>query len=325
MQKLYFLLVFTFLVSCSGKKKEDPAALPKVIIESVESTSMTSATVKAKITSEGKSAVTKAGVAWGLNPNPTVFDNDKIASGFGSGAFTVEIDGLSEGVTYYTRSYAVNSAGTAYSEQRQMFAKAFTSNGAGVTDIDGNSYNTIILGNGQEWMKENLKTSKYRNGDNIPTDLPDSEWSSTSEGAYSIFGNDIANNTLYGKLYNWQAVNDSRGLCPTGWHVPTDGDWNKLEEFVGANGAGGKLKAVSELWNPPNTGAINIANFSALPGGQRASGGGFFSLNTNALFWTASENSAFNAWSRIITYQSDELRRQPMNKRGGYSVRCIKD
>ena len=197
--------------------------------------------------------------------------------------------------------------------------------GSTVTDIDGNVYNTVTIGT-QVWMKENLKVSKYRNGNVIPTNMDTAAWSTTSSGAYAIYNNDAANNMIYGKLYNWYAVADSRNLCPVGWHVPSDGEWTILENFLGgASIAGGKMKAVSNLWLSPNTGATNESGFSGLPGGYRTSYGAYDLIGNLGLWWSSTEGSPTDAWYRDLVYVSGNSGRFGSDKQSGFSVRCLRD
>ncbi|MBK9327803.1 MAG: fibrobacter succinogenes major paralogous domain-containing protein [Sphingobacteriales bacterium] len=137
-----------------------------------------------------------------------------------------------------------------------------------VTDIDGNVYNVVKIGN-QCWMKENLKTTRYNDGSAIPTGLSNTAWEATTNGAYAIYDNNAANNTTYGKLYNWYAVNTGK-LAPAGWHVPTDAEWTTLTTYLGGvRVAGGPMKATT-LWASPNVGATNSSGFTGLPAGYRA-------------------------------------------------------
>ncbi len=194
-----------------------------------------------------------------------------------------------------------------------------------VTDIDGNVYQTVTIGT-QVWMKENLKVSKYRNGDPIPTNLTDDAWNSTTTGAYAIYNNDVANNTTYGKLYNWYAVADSRNLCPAGWHVPSDAEWTTLENYLGDSSvAGGKLKSTSNLWNTPNTGATNESGFFGLPGGNRLVNGTYNFIGYYGDWWSSTENSTTFVWSRGLYYYYGLSYRNSGYKQGGFSVRCIRD
>ena len=205
--------------------------------------------------------------------------------------------------------------------------------GSGVTDIDGNFYPSIII-NGQEWMQKNLAVTKYRNGDLIPTGLDNTTWQNTTSGAYAIYNNDAANNTAYGKLYNWYAVNDSRGLCPTGWHVPSDAEWSTLINYLdpnqnpSANGtqssvAGGKMKSTTG-WISPNTGATNESGFTGLPGGYRYFSGTYANIGTHGFWWSSAELDSSLAWLRTLYYASSNIGRVSINKQYGYSVRCVR-
>jgi uncharacterized protein (TIGR02145 family) len=209
---------------------------------------------------------------------------------------------------------------------------ALYSPGSGVTDIDGSFYPTIII-NGQEWMQQNLAVTKYRNGDPIPTGLNDGTWSATTIGAYAIYNNDVANNTLYGKLYNWYAVNDSRGVCPTGWHVPSDAEWSLLINYLDpnanggdsfSNSAGGKLKAPTG-WISPNTDDTNVSGFTGLPGGSRGNYGTYTNIGNDGYWWSSTENGSSYAWYRGLYYYNSAAGRYYDDIRYGFSVRCVRD
>jgi uncharacterized protein (TIGR02145 family) len=205
--------------------------------------------------------------------------------------------------------------------------------GNGVTDIEGNFYPSILI-NGQEWMQKNLAVSKYRNGDPIPTGFDNATWQSTTSGAYAIYNNDAANNTTYGKLYNWYAVNDSRGLCPTGWHVPSDSEWNTLINYLDANQdsaayasqssvAGAKMKSTSG-WNSPNSGASNESGFTGLPGGFRTDDG-YYDIGYFNYISSSSEFLSIFSWGRLLRYDVPNLYRNGFSKNDGLSVRCVRD
>jgi uncharacterized protein (TIGR02145 family) len=208
-------------------------------------------------------------------------------------------------------------------------APSFACGTSSVSDVDGNSYNTVQIGT-QCWTQSNLKVSKYRNGDNIPTGLSNTDWQSTTAGAYAIYANDPVNDGLYGKLYNHYAVMDTRGLCPTGWHVPTDGEWTTLETFLGGSSvAGGALKSTATQptpggWLSPNTGATNSSGFSAGPGGLRYFNG-FLNSVGNDGFWWSSSLSGTNAWYRYLNYYTGNINRDTTNHTSGFSVRCLRD
>jgi uncharacterized protein (TIGR02145 family) len=212
-------------------------------------------------------------------------------------------------------------------------------NGTTLTDIDGNTYQTVTIGN-QIWMKENLKVSKYRNGDNIPTNLNDGQWSSATSGAYSFYNNDAASNSVYGKLYNWYAVADTRKLCPSGWHVPTDHDWNIFIKYLDSSSdstcdvgvcynsliAGGMLKSTSALWYN-NTGGTNETGFGALPGGVRIGVSGiYYLLGTHAFLWSSTPKNSSSIWYRVLFGSGAEIARHgDCTLSDGFSVRCLKD
>ena len=208
-----------------------------------------------------------------------------------------------------------------------------------VTDIDGNEYTTVRIGD-QVWMAENLKVTRYRNGDAIPGVTALEEWVVLETGAWSEYDNNPENGKVYGKLYNWYAVSDPRGLAPEGWRIPTEEDWRKLEEHLGMNpdvtgevefrgndaNVGGKLKeSGTEHWKEPNGGATNETGFSAVAGGYRDNDGPFNFFGRYASFWTNTEAENDRVWFRGITTNETGVYRFSFNKKCGFSVRCIKE
>lgn len=195
-----------------------------------------------------------------------------------------------------------------------------------VTDIDGNTYHTVIVGK-QVWMVENLKVTRYRNGDSIPKVTIKAKWVIQKEGAYCNYNNNDRNTNVYGRLYNWFAINDSRSIAPEGWHVPTDEEFNILINYLGGDSiAGNKMKETGTAhWLTPNTGANNKSGFSALPGGYRNGvEGNFYLLRNNCMLWSATENDT-TAWIRITSNKDAGAFRNYADKPSGFSVRCIKD
>lgn len=202
---------------------------------------------------------------------------------------------------------------------------------------DGRTYDLVEIG-GQCWFADNLATDQYRNGDPIPTGLDNTTWQNTTAGAYAIYNNDIANDATYGKLYNWYTTVDSRGLCPTGWHVPTDCEWMYMEGSLGMSvtdqetagwrgtNEGGALKSTTG-WTSPNTGATNSSGFTAFPGGYRTSDGSAYSnIGYFGYWWSSTEAGSFYAWGRgLYNVKSNVVRYDTSAKRSGLSVRCIKD
>jgi uncharacterized protein (TIGR02145 family) len=276
------------------------------------------------ITSDGGSTVTARGVCWAIYQNPTT-GSSKTTDGTGTGSFTSAMTGLTANTTYYVRAYATNATGTGYGENVSFT----TQQGAGgtITDIDGNVYHFITIGT-QVWLVENLKTTKYRNGDPIPDITDNTTWSNLTTGAYCNYNNDVNNAMTYGRLYNWAAVNDGRNIAPTGWHIPSDAEWTTLTSFLGSTGgsAGGKLKETGTVhWQSPNTGATNESGFTALPGGYRDMLGTFNNLYLNGYWWSATAISPTSAWYRNLFYLAPDMGSDYINKTDGYSVRCLKD
>lgn len=199
------------------------------------------------------------------------------------------------------------------------------SNGT-VTDIDGNIYHTVKIGT-QVWMSENLKVTKYRNGDPIPNVIDGTAWHNLSSGAYCHYDNDSNNSTTYGNLYNWYAVHDSRNITPKGWHIPTDAEWTTLTDYLGGEEvAGAKLKETGGThWESPNSGATNMSGFNALPGGDCNDYIEFFSIRRYGHWWSSTKFDATSVWIRDLCFDEIYVIKNIGGIRGGFSVRCIMD
>ncbi len=199
--------------------------------------------------------------------------------------------------------------------------------GGNVTDVDGNVYNTVKIGE-QCWMKENLETTKYNDGTAIPLVTDNAAWTNLTTPGYCWYNNDAATyKSTYGALYNWYAVNTAK-LCPAGWYVPSDVEWTTLTDYLGGESiAGGKMKEAGySHWFSPNTGADNSSGFSVLPSGYRyLSGGSFDDLGYDADIWSSSEVNGSYAWYRFLDYRYADVGRNGFSKTGGFSARCLKD
>ncbi len=200
-----------------------------------------------------------------------------------------------------------------------------------ITDFDGNIYNTVLIGE-QCWMKENLITTHFNNGIPVENITDYFDWFSNIIGAYSWYNNDISWKECYGALYNWYAVNSANGICPIGWHVPTDDEFTALTDYLGGtNLAGGKMKSMRATpephprWESPNTEATNESNWSAYPGGYRVSLGSFYDLGSHGYWWSSTENSSTTAWYRYMYHSSSSVFRYSYTKNGGLSIRCLRD
>lgn len=195
-----------------------------------------------------------------------------------------------------------------------------------VKDIDGNTYHTVTIGT-QVWMVENLKTTKYRNGDEIPNVTDKSRWISQTTGALCDYNNSQNSSAKFGKLYNWFAVSDSRNIAPIGWRVATNSDWETLMQFLGGkNIAGGKLKETGVLnWISPNFGASNSSGFTALPSGGREDHGDFFGIGEVSNWWNNSSSGGSTASTTYIYSNEESIDISYAERELGFSVRCLKD
>jgi uncharacterized protein (TIGR02145 family) len=207
-----------------------------------------------------------------------------------------------------------------------------------VVDRDGNVYHTVKIGT-QIWMIENLKVTHYRNGNIIPNIADNTNWKNLTTGAYCNYNNDTNKAMIYGRLYNWYAVTDSRNICPRGWHVPNDTEWTTLTTYVGENVAGTKLKAkgTTHCENSPDTWATNESGFTALPGGHRTEYE-FSNIGYGGNWWSSTEcilidnksgydNKAIYccAFSRYMLCHYSDVTKGCNKKTLGFSVRCVKD
>ena len=301
----------------------------------------------------GSTSVIAKGVCWSTHENPTLSD-DHTSDGNGLGTFISIIRDISPSTTYYVRAYATNSAGTSYGEQESITIDEVLECGSfTITDIDGNTYNTVQIGS-QCWMKENLRTTRYADG--TPLFPGNSNTRDDFEMGYWFYPNNSRNNKdTYGLLYTWKAVmgnfassNNSpsgvQGVCPTGWHVPSDAEWKQLEIAVGMSQSDADLftcrgdvaaKLSGDIgWQSCNvnnaagnmsTANHNLSGFSALPAGSFY-GTSVSGIGEHAYFWSATENNNNTAIHRIMVYSSSCVERSVSGwKPVGEAVRCLKD
>ncbi len=216
-------------------------------------------------------------------------------------------------------------------------APSFTCGTSKVIDIDGNQYNTVLIGSTQCWLKENLRVTKYNDGSPITLDASGTStgngvgetWGNRTTEAYTIYEHNNSNVATYGLLYNWFAAVDTRKLCPDGWHVPSDGEWSILISLVDISGlvAGGKLKQSGlTLWGSPNIGADNSSEFTGLPGGYRASLGTFVTKGSLAYFWSTTKfNNNIHAYYYFLDKDDSDFERDWLDYEVGMSIRCLKN
>jgi uncharacterized protein (TIGR02145 family) len=251
-----------------------------------------------------------------INNSTTNLGNPK------TGIFTSRLINLEPGTKYYVKAYLKNNINTAYGEEISFTTLQNTP----ITDIDGNVYNTVVIGS-QTWMKEDLKTTKYKDGTTIPLVTDNAAWSTLTTPGYCWYNNDAATyKNTYGALYNWYTVNTGK-LCPSGWHVPTNAEWTTLTTYVGGEEvAGGILKESGTThWASPNAGATNETGFTALPSGNRSSDYGEFSaIGYYGAWWSSIELSPY-AWLREMAWNDSIVDSFASGKRNGLAVRCTSD
>ncbi len=349
------LLTFTF-----GCDKEDPVELPKINTSSVTEITTNTAKSGGNITDDGGASVTSRGVVWSTLENPEIDDKEGITEdGSGLGEFTSEMENLQPATTYYIRAYATNIKGTAYGEQKSFKTERET--GTFVDQRDGQEYEWVRIGD-QVWMAENLKY--------LPEVSPGSAGSETNPhySVYGYEGTDVSeavatdNYNNYGVLYNWPAAMDGassssanpsgvQGVCPAGWHLPSDAEWTELTDYVVSqgypnvgykpNGAGNALKSCRQVdsplggecatsehprWNSGGTYyGTDQFGFSALPGGQRCSLGGFDFIGRYGHWWSSTESYTDAAWVRAMYSNTGDVPRGGYVKEHSLSVRCLRD
>lgn len=204
-----------------------------------------------------------------------------------------------------------------------------------IKDVDGNIYKTIQIGS-QTWMAENLKTTKYQNGAPVAYIKDAKKWNKDTSGGWCYYNNDPSLNISYGKLYNWFVVENEKNICPTGWHIPSDEDWNTLIGYLDydflpdaiesqSSVAGDQLKSTGNtFWKYSNEGT-NTSGFSAIPGAYRTSDGGFTVFNKEGYWWSSTPAYTNFAWYRSLHNKSSSVYRNYLNKTAGFSIRCVKD
>ncbi len=311
-----------FLLPSSCKKE---ASLPWVTTRGISNVTEISASCSYEVNSDGGATVTERGVCWRTGETPDINDS-KTMDGEGTGFYISELTGLSPNTNYFARAYATNSVGSVTSNVVQFHTRSGT-----VSDNDGNVYPTVIIG-AQEWIGENLRTTKLNNGDPIQLLDDPMQWENTAGPAYGWYENkEEEYKNSYGAVYNGHAAVSGR-LCPVGWHVPTATDWTHLTDYLGGYSvAGGKMKEFGIVhWTAPNTGATNESGFLALPGGN------LFSVSSGCISVGFSGMKAIGSWWSVTqTNGMIETRTLDFDTAGvyvgsvvitdGQSVRCVKN
>ena len=344
MKKIIYTVLLSFIGFYSCQKPSDNVEIPSLTTSGVSSITSFTAISGGSISSDGGSPINSRGVVWDLNHNPTISLSTKTSDGTGIGSFTSNISNLSPNTTYYVRAYITNANGTTYGNEITFMTLSIQGysfvQGSPVTEIDGNTYPTIITSCGQTWMQKNLTAGHYRNGNAIANITSSPLWSILTTPAWCWYKNDSIAYSAYGRLYNWFAATDIRGIAPVGWHIPTNSDWKKLIKCIDPNAdtscqscitsysAGGAMKESGLLhWANPNVVTTLRSGFNALPGGYRYAGMSidFTDITAFGYWWSTSEYSPTNASNfQLFNYDSIVVQNN-YSKYLGYSVRCVKD
>ena len=298
---LFFLLTAVFFSSCQFELDIEPVIesdLPILTTKEVTGISRTGAITGGNITNDNGETITARGICWSTEINPTIEDN-KTENGMGAGEFTSNLTGLEQFTTYFVRAYATNKSGTAYGS-----TYSFVTQGPFTDSRDGKQYETVLIGN-QEWMAENLAYE-------------------AKQGSIWAYDYDTSSVETYGWLYDW---NTAQEVCPEGWHLPSDIEWNTLIESLGGIAkAGGALKNISG-WNTPNVGATNSSGFTGLPGGVFHNNWKFFEgVGVYGVWWSSIEGSnPSTALNYRLFRSSAEVNLRIDRKTSGFSCRCVRD
>jgi len=349
-QKYYVVAYAVNSAGSSSGTVEAFTTLSSVVKATVSTTpassiQKTTAIVGGNVSNDGGGTVTERGIYYGTNSDP-LSTGIKIAIGSGMGSFSTQLSGLSQNQKYYVVAYAINSAGSSNGTVETFTTLSDNT----VTDIDGNIYSTVVVGD-QTLMAENLRVTRYSNGASIPLLTDPNDWRALgfTDKAYGYYNNDPSDAATYGALYNWAAAMNGagssdanpsgvQGVCPSGWHLPSDAEWKELEIYLGMTSTvantvgkrgspvGGKMKDLG-YWNSPNTGATNTSGFNGRGHGTVDYWGhSYYNKGGEGLYWSATEALNNNAYSRGLYYDTDAVARWDVSIKGnGLAVRCIKD
>ncbi len=350
--KILFLSLIAFSYSCSDNADDQSTnqnqTVAEIATKDATAISFDSAKSGGIISTDGAVAITEKGVLINKTETPVVGNSLRIVNSTNSDNFDVNLSNLDPNTTYKIRAYAINEIGIGYGETKSFTTTDLLVQGNGVTDIDNNQYPTIIY-DGYEWSTRNLNVEHYRNGDIIPQVQNPTEWANLTTGAWCYYANNSANGIIYGKLYNYHAVNDPRGLAPVGWHVAYGGDFYRLTTFLIENGFNcfgtdvnnlGKAIASKTLWSStgisptncsPLSGTLstnNSSGFNGLPSGSRDSTGSFNGITGRTSWWTggSSATNPYIAFVDLVGHIKEGFRTGGSALQvSGMSVRIVKN
>lgn len=339
------ILLFIALMACEPVENEFSM---EISTEAVQHLEYLSHRFTGKIGGLGDEEISEHGFCWSESESPDISgSNIRLGTMSSSGEFSCIVSDFAESTGYFLRAYVVVN-NIPYYGNELTFTTSWSAKNS-VMDVDGNLYKTVRIGN-QTWMAQNLKVTRYSDMHPIQNVKDHATWFDFSEQskAYCYFDNELNNMYAYGALYTWAAASNGsegsdlnpsgiQGVCPTGWHLPSDSEWKELEVHLGMNpedadrrewrgaGVGGKMKREgSAYWKSPNSGANNESGFTALPGGYRHGSAEFLDLRHTARFWTSTMDNSYG-WFRGLDYDHSSINRSSDGLYSGHSVRCVKD
>lgn len=343
----WLILVFLFVYQACEPYEEGQALTMSV--DHMEFVSEASYKITGTLASLGDQTITGFGICWSESQNPDLACSfETLDLPLYQGEFSLTVSGLSPSTTYYFRAFAQMNSHVDYSEEKEFTTRPAAEDM--VMDMDGNIYRTIKIGE-QTWMADNLKATMYADKTPIPYVEDSAKWFHFTRESLGFcwYGNVLTHGYAYGGLYSWPAATRAfegistieegvQGVCPDGWHLPTDDEWKQLEMYLGMNqeeadakkwrgtDQGGKLKQEGiEWWKNPNIGATDEVGFSALPGGFRHGSAEFLGVSETARFWTSTQNGYGYAWYRGVDHDRTDVYRDFSGVYRGHSVRCVKD
>jgi uncharacterized protein (TIGR02145 family) len=314
--RVYRIYVCADLLDSLAARQDDlnflRASSPVVDTDSTSAITATGATLHAKVTSDGGDAVSAQWFRYGLTAANLTDSIEVVGT---ATPFSVAVTGLDPATRYYFAAFAENGKGSASGDTLTFLTRCSVD-----SVLHQSYYYGVIQAETQCWLDENLLVTTYNNGDPIATGHGGSAWAALTTGGRAAPNGSSANVTTYGYLYNWYAVADSRGICPTGWHVPTEAAFDSLMDYLGGYAvAGTKLKALPPVWN-----GTDDIGFNGLPGGARDSFGSYQNFGSRLSMWTSTEATSANS-ARATAYQDGTANIINIDKNSGFSVRCLED
>ena len=332
----YYLRAYATNSSGTGYGNEISFATNSIVLPILSTTAIADITFNSaasggSVTNDGGGTITARGIVWSTTQNPTIALATKTINGAGIGNFISLIENLNPITNYFVKAYATNSAGTAYGNEVEFKTLPVISASSGsIFDADGNAYKTVAI-NGQVWLTENLKTTKYCNGDNI-ANVNFSQWDNLTSGAWTYYENKSDNNDTYGKLYNWYVASSDKNACPCGWRVATREDWTALTNFLGIQTAGNEIKSVGNiengtgLWHTSTNSGTNSTGFNATPAGWGDPASSNFAFkNYKTAYWCSNLVSGNSAEIMQLDYNYPDFYFTLKDKNSALSIRCIKN